>query len=67
MHAQNPDRRVGLVADVAGWGLRGVSKEGRLTLEHTGAGHAAPASQVNKWQRPRDPLQTGERLSRLLL
>ncbi|XP_077415011.1 uncharacterized protein LOC144044458 isoform X2 [Vanacampus margaritifer] len=49
VHAHNQDWRVYLVADVSGWGLPGVSKEGRVTLTHTRNGDASPALQVEAW------------------
>ncbi|XP_051944623.1 uncharacterized protein LOC127616863 [Hippocampus zosterae] len=51
VHAHNEDWRVRLVADVAGWGLKGVSKEGRVTLKHIRAGDSSPALQVEVWGR----------------
>ncbi|XP_057713493.1 uncharacterized protein LOC130929889 [Corythoichthys intestinalis] len=51
VHAQTGDRRLVLVADVEGWGLRGASKEGRLTLKQTRDGDSRPALQAEAWGR----------------
>ncbi|XP_077359529.1 uncharacterized protein LOC144005296 isoform X2 [Festucalex cinctus] len=48
-HAHNQDWRVHLVADVSGWGLQGVSKEGRVTLSCTTNADTSPALQVEAW------------------
>ncbi|XP_037131472.1 uncharacterized protein LOC119136818 isoform X1 [Syngnathus acus] len=49
--AHNHDWSIRLVGDVAGWGLQGVTKEGRVTLKHTRAGDSSPALQVEAWGR----------------
>lgn len=44
VHCQ--DWRVQVMGDVGGWGVRGGSKEARVTLKHTVQGQTSPSLQV---------------------